>query len=121
MPKTLLFLVCLALTGCPVAGGAEPPTPPPTPPPDTNLCGQMCDHLASLGCEESKPVYNSDKPGPVDVPNQTCQDFCQEIQADGVAVNPRCVSLVTACDQIESFRQKDPNACGTSPASSKAP
>lgn len=71
----------------------------------------MCKHLADLKCPEAEPVYNSDKPGPVDVPNQTCSDFCQEIQGNGVALNPKCVEIVPSCDLIEAYRQKDPASC----------
>lgn len=109
------LVFALVLTGCPVAGGSVPPDPPspsPTPPPDTNLCEQMCSHLTDLGCEEAKPVYNNDLPGPPDVPNQSCKDFCEEMQTKGVFVNPKCVSTVPACEQIEAFRQKDPTVCG---------
>lgn len=110
MSRSLLgLLLCVSLAGCP--GSIDQPVSPPIKPPDTNLCAKMCDHLMELGCEEAKPVYNSDKPGPVDVPNQTCTDFCEELQNNGVSVNPRCVLKAPACEQIETYRQKDPASC----------
>jgi hypothetical protein len=110
-----LFLA-LVLTGCPGAGGSsEPPAPPPAPAPlpDSDLCGQMCQHLLELGCEEGKPVYNNDLPGPPDVPNQSCEDFCKEMQTKGIPINPKCVATAPACAQIESYREKSPDSCGT--------
>lgn len=103
----LLAVALLVLAGCPM----DPPIPPPKAPPDTELCGAMCDHLAKLGCEEGKPLYNNDLPGPPDVPNQSCADNCTELQKKGFFVNPRCVNTLTACSQIEALRQKDPKVC----------
>lgn len=71
----------------------------------------MCKHLSTLGCEEGKPVYNSDLGGPVGVPNQSCVDFCQELQDSGYFVNPKCVLLVTRCDEVEEHQLLDPASC----------
>lgn len=103
--------VVALLVGCPPP--KDPVVPPPTPPPDTDWCGTMCDHLKMLGCEEGEPVYNNDKPGPVDVPNQSCEEWCTELQDPDhlYFINPRCVSEVTSCDQIEEFRKHDPETC----------
>lgn len=101
LPPVLLLIGCLQ----------QPPVPPPTPPVDTNMCDEMCNHLQTLGCEESKPVYNNDLPGPVGVPNQSCDDNCRELQAKGYFVNPRCVATVLVCDAIEAYRQKQPEQC----------
>lgn len=107
-----LLIVAASLLGCPPI---DPVVPPPTPPPDTDWCGTMCDHLKRLGCEEGKDVYDNDKPGPVDVPNQTCQAWCTELQDPSHVyfINPRCVTEVTSCDQIEAYRKKDPATCTT--------
>ena len=72
----------------------------------------MCNHLKDLGCEEGEPLYNSDLPGPVDIPNQTCEANCVELQDKGFFVNPRCVTDAPQCDQIEDFRQHEPDTCG---------
>lgn len=103
-----VVLLGLFLVGCP-SGPDYPETPTP---PDTNLCGKMCDHLSKLGCDEAKAVYDIDMPGPPDVPNVTCQAFCERLQKRGTFQNPRCVLEVKSCDGIERARQRDPNACG---------
>jgi hypothetical protein len=73
----------------------------------------MCSHLQGLGCEEGQAVYNSDKPGPTDVPNQSCEDWCTELQDPNhlYFINPRCVALVPTCEDIEVYRKKSPTSC----------
>lgn len=100
--RTLPFVVVfVALVGCKTQGT----TPNPVSPPDTDLCGAMCDHLAVLGCEEGKPVYDSDRPGLAGVPNMSCTEFCQDQQAKGTYINPRCVLKVEKCADIEPARK----------------
>lgn len=111
MKYLVLLLPALLILGCPPRDAVVPPNPPV----DTNLCGEMCAHLQQLGCEEGNDVYNNDLPGPPDVPNQTCEDWCVELQDPEhlYFINPRCVALVESCDEdvIESARQKDPETC----------
>ena len=107
--KLFFALVPVFLFGCPQH------IPPPNPPPDTDWCGKMCSHLKELGCEEGESVYNNDLPGKKDVPNQSCEDFCVELQDKGFFVNPRCVSYVESCDDIEDIRQKEPKTCKPQP------
>lgn len=102
----LLLALPLAVIACPPANS---PTPSPTP--DSDLCGQMCQHIGpkaqgGLGCPEGDPVYDSDIAGPKGVPNKSCEQFCKDQQTNGVFINPRCVMQVTACDQIEAARQR---------------
>ena len=66
----------------------------------------MCDHLRSLHCAEGQPVYDSDRPGPVGVPNETCEEFCQQEEQNGINLNTLCLSQVPTCDQIEEWRLK---------------
>jgi hypothetical protein len=110
-------LLGLSLSGCPYH---QPEGPvdnlPIVRPPDTSLCGEACRHIGAkgdggLGCEEGKPVYNSDKPGPKDVPNETCEEFCRTSQENGAFLNPACLRLVPSCDRIEEYRQKKPESC----------
>jgi len=89
----------------------SPVSPTPNPPPDTDFCQSMCDHLQALGCEEGQPLYNNDLPGEKGVPNQSCADNCVELQNKGLFINPRCVSTVEKCDQIEPARLKTPPDC----------
>jgi hypothetical protein len=81
--------------------------------PNSDLCPAMCDHLADLKCPEAEAVYNNDLPGPVDVPNETCAIFCQEMQHKGVPMNPKCVLTVKSCDGIEPARKANPETCAT--------
>ena len=113
--RTLLVAVVATLTllGCP---GREAPGPNPVTPPDTDLCGKMCKHLGpkvdgGLGCEEGMPVYDSDRPGPKDVPNMSCETFCRTAQDRGAFLNPRCLTLVKSCEEIEIARKRKPETC----------
>ena len=108
---TFTLALALLLTGCPST--PDPLPPPPVPPPDTDLCTVMCDHLAGLGCEEGKPVYNNDLPGPEGVPNQSCSENCQELQDRGFFVNPKCVIDAPSCATIEDYRLREPDSCGS--------
>jgi hypothetical protein len=102
---TILVALAFTLIGCPCP---DPASPNPQPVPDSDMCPLMCAHLKTLGCEEGQAVYDSDKPGPKDVPNKTCEDFCVEQQSNGIFVNPRCVAKVKTCDEIEAARK---NTC----------
>ena len=103
-----LLSVTLLLTACP--SGVPAPTPRVIPAADSDLLGAMCKHIGpkaqgGLGCEEGLPLYDSDVPGPVDVPNVSCEDAYRKMQANGVALNPRCVLKVTSCADIENARK----------------
>jgi hypothetical protein len=101
----LVLSTLLMLVGCPKQ---QPVSPNPLPAPDTDLCGKMCEHLGpkGLNCPEGQDVYDSDKPGPHGVPNETCEQFCQYQQDNGAFVNPRCLIQVPRCADIETWRQK---------------
>lgn len=104
--RTLTSFVVLGiiLLGC--SGlGRNPASPNPAVVPDSELCGAMCDHLEQLGCEEGRPVYDSDLKGPQGVPNESCEAFCKDQQSKGTFVNPRCVMVVKTCADIEPARQ----------------
>lgn len=109
MKSCLAILVVLAAT-CD-NNRRDPPSPSPLDPPNTDDCAAMCDHLEALGCEEGQPVYDSDVEGPVDVPNTSCEEFCRRSQQRGAFLNPRCVSTVLTCSQIEDYRSRDPETC----------
>ena len=108
--KSIILALCLL--GCACNQNIANPTPKP----DSDICEAMCQHIGpkaqgGLGCEEGNPVYDSDKPGPKDVPNESCVEFCKETQDSGVSFNPRCILQVKSCDQIESARAKNPATC----------
>ena len=76
-------------------------SPNPVPVPDSNYCPQMCQVIGpadagGLGCAEGEPLYDSTLPGPANVPNESCTQFCTRQQSLGVFVNPKCVMQVTA-------------------------
>jgi len=100
------FPLCLLLLGC-----SSPAEPKPLPAKDTDFIPEMCLHLKSLECVEGEDVYNDDLPGPVDVPNQSCSDFYRGLQEQGFSVNPKCVLLAPSCDDIEEYRQREPETC----------
>lgn len=104
-----LMVPFLFIVGCPNTDIVVPPPPPP----DSDMCGHMCAHLKSLGCEEGESVYNNDLPGPPDVPNQSCEDWCIELQDPDhlYFINPRCVATVPTCDDIEDYRKLNPATC----------
>lgn len=105
------ILVVLTLAGCVPLEPTNDPSPTIKDPPNTDLCDSMCNQLKKLGCEEGNPVYNDDLPGPKDVPNQSCGDFCRTLQKQNISVNPKCVRDITVCSQVEDYRAKDPATC----------
>ena len=108
--KLVIFLLPLFL-GCSSANQEKAEVPQPLP--DTELCKGACEHIgpSGLGCEEGKEVYDSDTPGPKDVPNMTCETFCKMSQDRGAFFNPRCLILVPSCELIEDYRVKNPKEC----------
>ena len=101
------LLAAALLWGCPQQE-PEIPAPPPTPASDPTFCEEACSAWAKLGCEEGEDLYNSDLEGEPGVPNQSCTEWCQEMQDRQSALNPKCTRLVDSCDQIEDYRLKDP-------------
>ena len=102
---TRFALLAVFFIGCDVT--TTPPNVPPQPAPDSSSCDAMCKTIGpkdqgGLGCEEGNPVYDSDVPGPKDVPNESCGDFCRKQQTNGVHLNPSCVAKVKSCDQIDA-------------------
>jgi len=101
------FSLLTCLIGC-IPPVPDKTTPNPTPEPaELTECEAMCDHIGpteegGLGCPEGEPVYDSDLPGPVGEPNQSCEDFCVQQEANGVSLNPECVAKVESCGQIEA-------------------
>lgn len=102
----LLLLTVVLSSSCNPPKEADTPSPAPINVPDTEMCPVMCEHFKALKCEEGDPLYNSDLPGPKGVPNQTCAEWCVEIQSKGTYLNPRCGKVVPSCDLIESWRKK---------------
>jgi len=103
--RSIPFLFAVVLLGCP---SGPPPVPAPQPAPDSAYCGAMCAHIgpSGLNCPEGQPVYDSSLPGPANVPNESCTDFCARQEENGVFINPKCVAQVSSCADIEASRQK---------------
>ena len=109
--KSIIIALCLLGCACNQNTSVNP-----TPKPDSDVCSAMCQHIGpaaqgGLGCEEGNPVYDSDKPGPNGVPNESSPEFCKLTQDSGISMNPRCVLRVQSCDQIEFARTKNPSTC----------
>lgn len=98
---SLVLGACAISSGCPIqSNDITPPTPTPVVT-DTDQCNAAEQHLNTL-CK-ADPVKN----------NYCCQvvaptkkgksytQFCQEKQNQGVFLNPKCVSSVLSCDQID--------------------
>ncbi len=101
----VLFLIScfLLIIGCPQDNPQPKPTPRPTPKPtDSVLCKDAQATLESL-CQADpiKNIYccqvcSKTKRG------KTYTEFCEEKQEQGLSLNPKCVSQITACDQIDA-------------------
>jgi len=61
-------------------------------PEDTHKCPDACENLRQLGCEEGEDLADG----------TTCEQFCEETQKSGHALNPTCIATISSCDEIES-------------------
>lgn len=99
-----LLMIATSLTlvsGCPTQN--EQPVPPhPTPiVTDTDQCGTTEQHLHDLcNADPTKNAYCCAVVAPTKK-GKTYTQFCQEKQAEGVWLNPKCVEAITSCDQID--------------------
>jgi len=100
---TIILLSLFALHDCTPTIGSDPVPPKPTPiPTDTGMCQSAEDHLTQM-CK-SDPQTNSyccavvapTKKG------KSFSQFCQDKQNDGVSLNPKCLSEVKSCGEIDS-------------------
>lgn len=65
------------------------PTPVVT---DTQYCDLAQSHLIALKCDEGNPTKKG----------KSFSTVCRETQDNGIFINPKCLSEVTTCDQIDS-------------------
>jgi hypothetical protein len=97
---TVLFaflLTCCAHCGQHVKSDGLGPEPEPViRPQPSSLCGQACQHLEELGCEEGKPLPVED--GGV----QSCSELCEYQSANGIDWKLACLTGVRTCEEIES-------------------
>jgi len=101
------LLAAALLWGCPQQE-AEIPAPPPGPASDPTFCEEACQVFQDKACEEGEDLYNSDLDGEPGEPNQTCVEWCHELQDRKAALNPKCTRLIEVCDQIEDYRLRNP-------------
>jgi hypothetical protein len=81
-----IILMVLLLMGC----GA--PQPKPVEPNDTDQCKPACVRMADLGCPEGEPLGNG----------MSCQQFCEDTQSRGHALNPTCLAKISSCGEIDA-------------------
>lgn len=102
--KSILFvIILLTITDC--LNGNPQPTVQPHPTPivvDTEYCAAAETNLQTL-CDKDKVgnKYCCDTVSPT----KKGKDFktvCQDIQNNGIAISPRCLSTITACGQIDT-------------------
>lgn len=98
--KNLIFCSFLfILIGCP----QNPVTPKPTPiVVDTEMCDTADKHLAQLCLADSEKNKYCCMIGSPTKKGKTYTQFCIEKQNQGVWLNPRCVSQITSCEQIDN-------------------
>ena len=103
MKAVVILLSLFALHDCVPTIGSDPVPPRPTPiPTDTNMCESAQQHLDQMckadpsGNAYCCAVVASTKKG------KTFTQFCQDKQNDGVALNPKCLSEVKSCGEIDS-------------------
>lgn len=88
--------------GCPGQAGDVPTPPKPTPVvTGTDQCGAAEQNLHNLcNMDPVKNNYCCQVVAPTKKGKSYTQ-FCQEKQNQGIFLNPKCVSGVTSCDQID--------------------
>lgn len=102
MKTIILTLVALVLIGCP----ASTPRPAPVIPTDTASCPSACQHLRDLGCPEGTPIPNPDHPEDRSLAS-TCEQFCQDTQEAGHALQPSCVMRVRKCSDMQTVQNSN--------------
>lgn len=100
MQKTIIiaFLTILTPLSCPEQGTPPTPTPVVT---DTDSCKSAEQNLTNLCKANAANSYCCATVSPTKKGKLFTQ-VCQEKQAEGVFLNPKCLSTITSCDQIDS-------------------
>ena len=99
----IILLSMTMLHDCKPTIGSDPVPPRPTPiPTDTNMCANAEQHLDQLcKADPSGNSYCCAVVAPTKK-GKTFTQFCQDKQNDGVALNPKCLSEVKTCGEIDS-------------------
>lgn len=79
---------------------------------DVNMCPAACEHAASLGCYEAKPLVFKDKcekDNDCDLGvcikgqcTETCVMACEGLVNEGITLGLECWKTITECRQIET-------------------
>ena len=108
MILTKIFATSLVLSSLALFNdctSASEPVTPPTPTPivtDTDQCAPAEKHLHDLcAADATKNSYCCQIVAPTKKGKSYTQ-FCQEKQAQGVFLNPKCVANIVSCDKIDS-------------------
>lgn len=100
----VVFFAILINVGCPRNPVSPHPTPVVT---DTNMCVEVETHLTQMcNANPTKNAYCCQVSAPTKKGKSYTQ-FCIEKQNQGVFLNPKCVSQVTSCDQIDQCTQSE--------------
>ena len=90
--KMHLIAVVLALNSCHSTRSADPVAPHPTPvPTDVEMCDAAEANLKALHCPEGEPTKRGTPFAMV----------CRELSAAGIFPNPRCLSSVKSCAEVD--------------------
>jgi hypothetical protein len=93
-----ILLLSLLLIACDTTTQTTKVTPniPPTPTPlviDSEYCGEAEVHLKEIACIPKNEPYT--KRG------KSFKQFCEETQENGVFLNPKCLTTVNSCEEID--------------------
>lgn len=101
MKKSDFILAMLGLLATAAIGCRFFEIPDPVEPEDTASCGMACERMENMplhpgsdeiGCVESKPLETG----------QTCTEFCEGFQREGIQLRPSCVVKLEYCSEIET-------------------
>ena len=110
MRSLVVLSIVLSVSAC---QKVQPVSPTPPIIEDTDQCAQACQRLSQLGCDEGRPVPAgvecvSDSDCRVGdqcmdrVCHASCETFCRETQAWGAWLQPRCVSQINFCGELNN-------------------
>ena len=94
MKYILIALISLIVQNCSNTGvTSNAPLKQPTPVvTDTEYCDLAQTHLLQLKCEEGNPTKKG----------KSFSIVCRETQTNGIFINPKCLSQITSCDQVNT-------------------
>src|SRR5258708_4219446 len=99
--KSYLFVFFLIISSCAGISSTQFPPQPPQPASDTEYCAPAETKLKSL-CQKDQinNKYCCDTVAPTKK-NKSFTTVCQETQNQNIFLNPKCLSTITSCNQID--------------------